>query len=510
MYQSPKMSLPALAASGLVAFFTSSAFAQADSGKGGVVIPQVQTIQTAPAVAPTVQVAPVAPRPAALVVKAADSKVIADSVRNPNGVVVPANKLAYTIGGNTLTLYGRVQFNGAWQNHRGNYAPADYVSYAGTGSAAQTGQWAGTGNASRLGVRYLGGNLDGVSYDGKVEGDFYGNLRQTTANGAGGTQNEQAPLFQLRHAFATVSFNSLGLRILAGQTTELLCPLEQSAAYGNDFGSQLINFNGLSGSGTIGNRTPQLQLRETFGLTQATKTSQQGTLAIAGAVERAVGAAQYYTNSSNQQPDAAEESDIPAFAGRTELSLPLWVDNKNAIVGVAGHFAQEDFLDSASNHEHTLNSWSFVTSIYLPLHKYVVFNAQYGFGADLYNHSANIGQPISYVTTNGVFTKFYRPRGTFGYAALRLNPDHKAIPIPLILNAGFGFDSVYTSTLKPHSQARTRNITSYANFNYYVTPTSYFGFEVSRIETDYLDKGATTPGTVEDLWRYELVYQYNF
>lgn len=443
----------------------------------------------------------------------ATDKLVADSLKGLN-----KSKLTVTFRDASLTLYGNAQFNAAWQNQRGNYAPADYVSYAatsgvvpsaGTSSVAHTGQLALTANASRLGFRFLAGDPSSISYDGKVEGDFYGNLRQTTANGAAGTQNEIAPLFELRHAFATINYNPIGLKILLGQTSEILSPLDPSAASGTDFGTQLVNFNGLSGSGVLGTRYPQIQARETIELLPATKDHLAGQLAIAASVNRTVGAAQVYINGSNQQPDAGEEASIPTFEGRVEFRWPLIVPTKNVIVGVAGHFAQEDLLDYGNSNEHTINSWSLVSNAYIPLHKYVLVNGTFGFGADLYNHCANIGQATTFDTAKGLITHLYRPEGLFGFAALRLNPDHLGI-VPLVVNAGFGFDSVYASKLKPHTQARTRNTTAYVNANYYLNNFNWFGVEVSRIETDYLDKGTTLPAVSERLWRYDLVYQYQF
>lgn len=432
----------------------------------------------------------------------ATDKLVADSLKGLN-----KSKLVYSFRDATVTLYGTAQLNVAWQNHRGNYAPADYVSYAGTGAAAQTGQWALTANASRLGVRYLvPAGKNGISYDGKIEGDFYGNLKQTTSSGAG-TQNETAPLFQLRHAFASVNLDALGLKILAGQTVGLTGPLELSAAQGSDYGNQQINFNGLSGSGSFGNREPQLQIREVLGFTEPTKEKNATTLALAVAAARAVGNIQPYLN-ANSAPDAGEEADIPVFEGRAELSVPLWVTKKNAILGVAGHFQQQDFLDYNSSNAHTLNSWSFVSDLYLPLHKYVLVNFKYGFGTDLSSRGANIGQAVAFDTAKGVYTKFYRPEGQFGFATLRLNPHREDFPVTV--NAGFGFDSVYASKLKPNTAARTRNTTAYVNALYYLSKFNYVGFEVSRIETDYLAKSATVPAVSERLWRYELVNQYVF
>jgi len=424
------------------------------------------------------------------------SYVVADSLKG-----LDKSKLTFSAKGVSVTLYGYAELNAAWQNHRGNYAPGDYVSFAATGKAAQTGGWAATANQSRIGFNFLSTGPTGVTFDGKLEADFYGNVASTTANGGAATQNEIAPLLELRHAYASVLFNNLGLKVLAGQANELLIPIDPSAAVGSDFGNKLINYNGLSGSGTLGTRYPQLRVSEQIALTPT------ASLTLAAAVQRTVGASQLYLSSSSQQPDVGYEADIPTVEGRAELSLPLWVPKKNFIIGVAGHFAQEDYLDNNSAQAHTVNSWSFASDLYLPLHKYVLINGKFAFGADLYKHCGNIGQGASYDTAGGKFTNFYRPEGLLGYVALRLNPDHQEIP--LVVNLGFGVDSVYASSLKPNTAARTRNTTAYGNAYLYLNKFNFVAFEVLRIETDYLSS-KTAAATDERLWRYELAYQYAF
>jgi hypothetical protein len=361
-----------------------------------------------------------------------------------------------TASGVKASLYGFVQLDGSWENQRAYPDPGNYAVWAQTGLAAASGEWNWTADNSRLGVNLAGPDGEGLALAGKLEFDFYG----------GGTQN--APVPRLRHAYGTVSFPKAGLSFLAGQTWDLVAPLNVPT----------LNAGVLYYAGNLGNaRRPQLRVTETVALPG------NGKWEIAAAVARTIGNA---TNAAASGSDAGHDADIPTFQGRTAVSLPLWVEKQPATLGVSGHYAQEALLQPDYSYKN-VDSWSGAVDLELPLVSVLSLAGEGWRGGDLSTYNGGIGQGI----VNGVAVE-----GWGGWFALRLKVG------AVTANLGGGLDSVQAS--KVAAGGRTRNTSAFGNVGYNLNASSKVAVELQRLETDY--KG----GASEELWRTQLAYSYSF
>lgn len=362
-------------------------------------------------------------------------------------------------------LYGLVQLDVAWENHRAGTAPGNLAYWAETGRHAQSGEWNLTANQTRLGFNLKGSDSGFYRLSGKVEFDFYGN---------GGSDN--APVPRLRHGYGVVAFPSLGLTALAGQTSDVISPLSPPS----------INAGVLYFGGNLGNRRPQFRLTEIVSLPGGAA----GEVAVAAV--RAIGSASPYVATST---DGGHDADIPAFQGRAGVSFPTWVDGRNATLGVSGHYGQEDvLLDTASrspNYE-TLDSWSANLDLELPLTGFLSLAGEAYRGENLDAYLGGINQ--GFVKDAPSSVKSVEALG--GWVALRVK--YGAFTV----NLGGGVDSAHASTVA--NGGKTRNTNAFGNVGYSLAGGGRVALEVERIETDY------KAGASEELWRTQAAYTYGF
>lgn len=369
-----------------------------------------------------------------------------------------------TASGVEVGLYGLVQLDGAWENHRAGTAPGNLAYWAETGRHAQSGEWNLTANQTRLGFNLKGVDTGFYSLSGKVEFDFYGN---------GGSEN--APVPRLRHGYGVVAFPSLGLSALAGQTSDVISPLAPPT----------VNAGVLYYGGDLGNRRPQLRLTEIVSLPGGVS----GELAVAAV--RAIGTASPYVATST---DGGHDADIPTFQGRIGVSIPSWVGDRKAILGVSGHYGQEDvLLDTAGrapNYE-ALDTWSANVDLELPLTGFLSLAGEAYRGENLDGYQGGINQGF---VKDGSSVKNVEAFG--GWVALRLKYG------AFTANLGGGVDSVHASTIG--GGGKTRNTNAFGNVGYSLRGGSRIAFEIERIETDY------KAGASEELWRSQAAYTYGF
>jgi len=374
------------------------------------------------------------------------------------GVAAQADPLQVsTASGVKATLYGFVQLDGSWENQRGTPAPGNFTYYSQTGSTAHSGEWNWTADNSRFGVNLAGPDGEGLALGGKFEFDFYG-----------GGSSENNPVPRLRHAYGTVAFPSVGLSFLAGQTWDLVAPLNVPT----------LNAGVLYQAGNLGStRRPQFRVTETVALPG------NGKWEVAAAVARTIGNA---TNAASSS-DAGHDAGIPTFQGRTAVSLPLWVEKQFATLGFSGHYAKEDVLQSDNSYK-SVASWSGAVELELPLVSFVSLAGEGFYGEDLATYNGGIGQGV----VNGAPVE-----GFGGWAALRFKAG------PVTANVGAGIDTVHASTVLAKT-GRTSNSAVFGNVGYNLNAASKVAIEVERFETDY------KAGATEDLWRTQVAYSYNF
>ena len=371
-----------------------------------------------------------------------------------------------TSSGAAITLYGITQLDASWDNHRAGPSPGNLAYWAETVRASQRGEWNITADNTKLGLNIVGPD-SGKLYKlgGKVEIDFLGNA---------GAENTPVP--RLRLGYGTLSLPGLGLTVLAGQTWDVIAPLN----------APTLNPGALWLGGNIGYRRPQ------FRVTEAVALPSNGKIEIAAAVARSIGVASPFLPTVST--DGGHDADIPVFQGRAAVSLPLWVPKQAATLGVSGHFGEEDILldtTEGANYK-TLNSWSADVDLELPLADFVSLVGESFYGANLDAYQGGIGQGITKIGATVVNVE-----GWGGWAAMRF----KICPT-LNLNAGLGVDSVHASTVA--NSGKTRNVNAFVNTSYNPAPAVKVGVELERIETDYKS------GACERLWRSEAVFAYSF
>jgi len=366
-------------------------------------------------------------------------------------------------GPTTLGFYGFVQLDASWENQRGAPAPGNYQVWAQTGKAAHSGEWNFTADNTSLGLNISGVDGEDFKLGGKLEFDFYG-----------GGNAENTPVPRLRHGYGTVAFPKLGLTLLAGQTWDVIAPVT----------APLLNAGVLYYSGNLGStRRPQFRITETVGIPG------EGKWEIAAAAVRSIGTASPLNSLSS---DGGHDADIPAFEGRTAVSLPLWVEKQAATLGISGHYGEEDILLADSVSYKTLKSWSAAVDVELPLLKFVSIAGEGFYGANLDAYQGGIGQGFTVVSK----TQIDNVEGWGGWLAVRVKYG------PVTANVGGGIDSVHASTVP--KGGRTRNITTFGNVGYNLNAVSKVAIELARTETDY------KAGPLEQLWRTQAAYTYSF
>lgn len=371
-----------------------------------------------------------------------------------------------TAAGSAITFYGTAQFDASWENHKAGPSPGNLAYWAERGRASHSGEWNITGSNTKLGLN-ISGPDSGKPYRlaGKVEIDF---------SGSAGTENTPVP--RLRLGYGTFTLPGLGLAVLAGQTWDVIAPLN----------APTINTGAMWLGGNFGYRRPQFRVTKTLALPS------NGKIEIAAAVARSIGVSSPFLPTVST--DGGHDADLPMFQGRTAVSMPLWIEKQNATLGVSGHFGNEDVLldtTTVANYK-TLRSWSVNVDLDLPVAGFVSLVGEGFYGANLDAYQGGIGQGITRIGATVVNVE-----GWGGWAALKF----KIGPM-LNLNAGLGVDSVRASTIA--NGGKTRNVNAFVNTSCFLTPVVRVGLELERIETDY------KAGASERLWRSQAVAAYTF
>ncbi|MCK4960606.1 MAG: hypothetical protein KAT00_14440, partial [Planctomycetes bacterium] len=166
-----------------------------------------------------------------------------------------------TASGLDVDVYGFIKLDGSYDTSR--TSPGNYVKWV-ESEATNKGddEFNMTANQTRLGLKISGPEEDGLKASGQVEVDFYG-------NGSG----ENKAGFLMRHAFIKLDWPEERFNIIAGQTWDVMSPLNPST----------LNYSVQWWSGNIGYRRPQVRLTKGFTLGNDIDVT------VAGAVARTIG-----------------------------------------------------------------------------------------------------------------------------------------------------------------------------------------------------------------------------
>jgi hypothetical protein len=342
-----------------------------------------------------------------------------------------------------FNLYGKIKLDGAYDQNltsHGNFAmwvkPQEY--------GKNDEQFNMTANETRIGVKMSGQGYKELNVGGNIEFDLYAGV-------GGGTVAQNKAMLQLRHAY--VSLQSGGTKLIAGQTWDIISPLNPST----------LNYPVLWGCGNTGYRRPQISLWHSFG-------GQSTTATIATGFFRTIGTDLTPTltlaaGETSEGSDDGTDAGIPSFQGKLDVTHKF--SGGSARFGASGMWGQ---LKAETNQgsSQTYESWAVVGHLMLS------FASGFGISGEVFsgqNMGSYFGGVLNGSTIDGVSTF-----GGWASAWAKLSPKVK-------LTSGFGMDNPKSEDIGVGS--RSKNTTIFGNIQYTLVSNVVLGVEVSNWETEY-------------------------
>ena len=363
-----------------------------------------------------------------------------------------------------VQFYGLIKLDSAYDSSRvstGNYARWVEPQRDNEGDD----EFNMTANATRLGFKV--GSPEGTGAmkpSGLVEVDFYGN---------GAAENK--PDIMMRHAYLKLDWPDYDFSALAGQTSDVISPLNPST----------LNYTVMWWQGNIGYRRPQLRLTKGFDL----EAGPLQRVEFQAAATRDIG-----RRTGFDPGDSGEDSGLPGLQWRGALSLSL-LTKKPTVLGVWGHWAREEYDTDAQGHGQDFDSGSTGVDLTLPLTPWLAIQAEAWEGQDLDAYLGGIGQGINTTDMRAI-------RSVGGWAAATVTPFPSAGPEApgaflrrFAFNLGAGVDDPDNNDLTPSD--RLRNLTYFANAIYDLGSGASVGLEYARLETQYRDQNDSTANRVQ-------------
>ena len=367
-----------------------------------------------------------------------------------------------------VQFYGYIKADAAYDDSRmttGNYAVwADRES-----TRVDDDEFNLTANETRLGLAITGPKTSTMETTGKVEFDFFGNYAA-----------ENKAKIQMRHAFLKVYWPNSRFSVLAGQTWDVISPLNPST----------LNYTVLWDVGNIGYRRPQMPVTK-----ELTVEPLQGTLKLEGAIARTLGRDVLGAGATSE---SGEDAGFPTLQARVGLTFP-WLEAGATTVGISGHWGQEEYDTSATGASTDFDTWSINFDVLQPICPKMTIKAEFFAGENLGAYFGGIGQTVRAVKdVNGVTTGYANEITTRGgWCAATLGPWDN-----LTFNTGVGLEDVDSGDV--NSGDRIFNRCIFANAIYALNKQTDVGVEVSHWRTDY--KGG---GDADDV-RLQASFKYKF
>jgi hypothetical protein len=309
-----------------------------------------------------------------------------------------------------------------------------------------------TANETRLGLRIGGPKTAQMETSGVIEFDFFG-------SGA----DENKAKIQMRHAYLQLLWPESRFAILAGQTWDVISPLNPST----------LNYTVLWDAGNIGYRRPQIRLTKDFLLDEDT------TLQVAGAIARTIGRD---TGVAGVNSETGEDAGFPTFQGRLGLTFPRLAAGKTQ-AGISGHWGREEYDLDVTGRNTDVDSWSVNLDLMQPLAKWLLFKGELFIGENLNTYFGGIGQGVRQVRNGGgmiVDAEEIAAKG--GWFAFTLGPWDA-----WSFNVGAGIDDVDADDV--NTGDRTLNRAVFGNVLHALNKHASVGVELSHWRTDYRGPG---------------------
>lgn len=315
-----------------------------------------------------------------------------------------------------------------------------------------------TANESRLGLDFSGPSSDTLKTSGKLEFDFFGSAPENKAT------------LLIRHAYMNLEWPQAQLSLLAGQTWDVISPLNPST----------LNYSVLWVGGNIGYRRPQVRLTKDLSVTDKVKVK------LEGALSRTIGR----TTPAPVSSETGEDAGFPTLQGRVSATFPFF-GPKPTTVGISGHSGREEYDTDASGTNETLKSQSINLDITQPVCKWMTLKAELFSGKDLDSYLGGINQGVNTTTLKSIDSEG-------GWVAASLGPWGKWSS-----SIGYGADNVDRDDVAAGT-GRTRNSCVFGNVRYDVNAHAQIGLELSRWETNYRGTGDASDTRVQASFIYKF------
>ena len=338
-----------------------------------------------------------------------------------------------------VQLYGKIKMDAAYDSGRTN--SGNFARWVNPGEKRRgDGQFNATANETRLGLKFTGPTTDDLKTSGLVEIDFYNaNASETSAEP------------RMRHAYMNLEWPKRRLSVLAGQTWDVISPLNPS----------VLNYTVQWWGGNIGMRRPQVRVTKGLSLNDDTD------LTLQGALLRTAG-----HNSGFDPGDTGEDAGFPSGQARAAVTFPLF-GKKKATVGVSGHYGQEEYDRDAAGSNIDVYSWSGNVDANIPLNKWLTIKAEAFTGQNLDAYAGSIGQGIN---VNGNAVSELKSSG--GWFAASFGPWDK-----WCFNIGAGAERITGGITVDGT--RESNGSVFGNVIYKFNDHASVGLELSNWHTEY-------------------------
>jgi hypothetical protein len=356
-----------------------------------------------------------------------------------------------------VQFYGYIKADASRDSSRTN--PGNFVLYVDREDQRKNdAEFNLTANETRLGMNFSGPSSDTMKTSGKVEFDFFGNYA-----------DENKAKIQMRHAYMNLEWPDAQLSFLAGQTWDVISPLNPST----------LNYSVLWVGGNIGYRRPQVRL------TKGLSVSDEVSVKLEGALTRTIG------RTDVTGSETGEDAGVPTVQGRVSATFPFF-GPKPTTIGVSGHRGKEEYDIDPTGRNVTITSQSVNLDVTQPVCKWMTIRAELFSGKNLNTYLGGINQGVNTTTLRPIDS-----RG--GWIAASLGPWDKWSSA-----VGFGVDSVDRDDVVDNNTVRTRNSCLFGNVRYDVNARAQVGLELSRWNTHYRGPGDASDTRVQASFIYRF------
>lgn len=314
---------------------------------------------------------------------------------------------------------------------------------------------------TRLGARFQGPTVAGGQTTGRVEVDF-----NSSSGGA------TSPNLRMRHAYFQMDWPGSGLSLLAGQTWDVIAPLQ----------TDTISYPVESWTGDLGYRRPQVRLTKRFAF------GQKSALTFQGALARTTNQVENFPGDPN-----AYEIQVPMFQARASVDVPVSGGDVSTF-GFYGHWGSTSYKLSAAGDQVAVRSWSLGLDAQVAFLRKFLLMVEFWRGVTMDTY---YWEPDSDPLASGDQASQQGILANGGWWTLTYKATDK-----LRFNVGMGQDKPLDRVLD--SEARTRDISWFGNFFYDFVKNWEVGLEFSYWQTDSAD------GSIQSKRRSQATLMYFF